>query len=96
MTARVRHPNRDYLLAEGPLEDAERTLHGADQGPNIWWPDDRRWIVVSEIDYAWSYVAGTDALACELLGHAGLEVLPTTLGDKPFYDSDLLNAALDG
>jgi hypothetical protein len=28
------------------------------QRPQWWWPDDRAWIVKTEIDDAWTYVAG--------------------------------------
>jgi hypothetical protein len=96
VAARVRLPNRDYLLARGRIDKAAASLAtGATGLPNIWWPDDRAWIVVSEIDFAWSYVGGSKELVNEVLSDDRLEALPARLTDKPFYDSDLLNAPND-
>jgi hypothetical protein len=59
--------------------------------PEIWWPDDRTWIVVTEIDYAWTYVGAAGAVIAAILDHPDLEALPAKLTDRPFHDSDLLN-----
>jgi hypothetical protein len=97
---RIQHPGRDYLLATGPIEDA--VPHLGEDAPNIWWPEDRAWIVVSEIDYAWTYVAGSVRLIDTIVrlidtiaSDPRLEALPARLSDRPFYDGDVLNAALD-
>jgi hypothetical protein len=66
-----------------------------EQSPNLWWPEDRAWFVATEIDYAWTYIGGSTELIDELLADDRLEVLPARLTDKPFYDSDTVNAALD-
>jgi hypothetical protein len=58
--------------------------------------EDRSWFVVTEIDFAWTYVAGSHALIEALLAEPRLEVLPAQLSHKPFYDSDVLNAAVAG
>jgi hypothetical protein len=94
---RIHLPNRGYMLYTGPIEFALTSLGlpGPDTSPNLWWPDDRAWIVVTEIDYAWTYVGGTVRLVEQLLESDTLEVLPARLSDKPFYDSDVVNAALD-
>jgi hypothetical protein len=34
-------------------------MPGPLDGPNLWWPDDRAWVVASEIDLAWSYLGGS-------------------------------------
>jgi hypothetical protein len=92
---RVQHPlDRNYLLASGPIEDAVPTSQSAwGQAPNLWWPDDRSWIVVSEIDFAWTYVGGPAELVERLVGDRRLEALPALLTDKPFFDSDVINQA---
>jgi hypothetical protein len=78
------------------LARAKRQLRGLfDQSPNLWWPDDRSWVVATEIDYAWTYVGGSRALVERILGAPRLEALPATLTDRPFHDSDEVNAALD-
>jgi hypothetical protein len=93
VTARVVHPGRAYLLSVGPITDAVPAWN--EESPNLWWPDDRAWIVASEIDYAWTYIGGPAALIGDVLAHPRLEAMPAKLTDRPFYDADLLNAALD-
>ena len=98
VTERVRLPGRDYLFYAGAVEVALVAPPGLevfDQSPNLWWPDDWAWFVATEIDYAWTYVGGTRDLIDRLLSDDRLEVLPAELTDQPFYDSDVLNGALD-
>jgi hypothetical protein len=56
---------RQYHLFSGPVEavvdSSPRTL-GYYQAPSLWWPDDRAWIVASEIDHWWTYVGGATSL----------------------------------
>ena len=89
----VELPSRRYYLYGGPLATALAPL-GFDQSPNLWWPEDRAWFVATEVDYAWTYVGGTHEVIEELIADERLEVLPASLSDEPFYDSDLLNEAL--
>jgi hypothetical protein len=51
--------------------------------------------VVTETDFAWTYIGGTAVLAERLVCEPKLEVVPAKLTDRPFYDSDYLNAALE-
>jgi hypothetical protein len=94
---RLELPNRSYLLARGSIDDATQSVLDApwDQSPNLWWPSDRAWLVATEIDYAWTYVGGSQALIEALLREQRLEGLPALPSHKPFHDSDVLNAALD-
>jgi hypothetical protein len=80
--------------ATGKRATGRPWVRSLDQSPNIWWPDDRAWFVATEVDYAWTYVAGPRRLADALLSDDRLEVLPVRLEDQPFYDSDLVNAVL--
>lgn len=43
--------------------ESARGPEAALDGPNVWWPADRAWVVASEIDLSWTYVAGPAALA---------------------------------
>ncbi len=102
-------PNRHYVLYAGPIETALTTLDTGPaelasdptmqpwdtQSPNLWWPEDKAWSVATEIDYAWTYVGGSERLIEALLAMDGIEVLRTELTAKPFVDSDTINAALD-
>jgi len=93
----LRHPGRQYVVFPGPIDAVVGSPHVASgrRSPNVWWPDDRRWIVVTEIDFAWTYVGGPGHLVEDLLSHQDLEVMPVKLSDKPFFDSDYLNASFD-
>lgn len=104
VTARVELPHRNYLLAHAPIDSAlaslRRTIElpielARRQSPNLWWPDDRAWIVATEVDYAWTYVGGSAALIDAILAEPRLEALRAKTTDKPFYGSDVVNAALD-
>lgn len=97
VTERVQLPHRNYVLYAGPIDLALAALDsfGDAPSPNLWWPDDRAWIVATEIDYAWTYVGGSAGLIDGLLSDDRLETLPAKLSDKPFYDSDVVNLALD-
>lgn len=90
----VELPDRRYYLYGGPLEKALAPLP-FDHSANLWWPEDRAWFVATEIDYAWTYVGGSQELIGELISDDRLEVLSARISDEPFDNSDLLNAALD-
>jgi hypothetical protein len=79
---------RSYLLFTGSVRDAV----GWEDGPNIWWPDDRAWCVASEIDHPHSYVGGAEAFIEEVLADPELEALPAQLEDPVTYDSDVINS----
>ena len=89
MAAKKVTPNnqRSYLLFTGSVADAV----GWEDGPNIWWPEDRSWCVASEIDHPYSYVGGSRELIEELLADPELEALPAQLEDPVTYDSDKIN-----
>jgi hypothetical protein len=61
---RFQLPKRSYLLTQGPIKEA---LHiGFYQGddfslesPNLIWPEDKSWIVVSEIDFCATLIGGS-------------------------------------
>lgn len=74
---RVRLPGRDYLLYTGPVEALTAPAGiGAGQTANLAWPADHAWFVASEIDLAWTYVAGPAALVAALLADERIEALP--------------------
>lgn len=86
--ARVDLPNRGYLLFTGSVRQAA----GWEDGPNLWWPDDRAWCVASEIDFGYTYVGGSRALIKEVIANPELEALPAELDDGVTYDSDKVNS----
>lgn len=87
-TSRVRLPGRDYLLFTGSVAQGE----GWEDGPNLWWPDDRSWCVASEIDFPYTYVGGSTRLIQEIVAHPLLEALPATIDQGITADSDAINS----
>jgi hypothetical protein len=93
-TSRLRFPWRDYLLFEGPLDAATEfgwTLAGArfvPESPNLFWPQDHAWCVATEVDLPFTLVAGSNALAEHLIGHARLEAEQAFADDPVKADSD--------
>jgi hypothetical protein len=96
---RIEVPGRSYLLAAGPiesvLEPVPTVVGDGGQSPNLWWPDDRAWIVVTEIDFAWTYVGGSRAAIDAVLADDRLEAFEALISDDPKFDGDTVNAARD-
>lgn len=84
---RVRLPGRDYLLFHAALVEAV----GLEDGPNLWWPDDRAWCVASEVDFPYTYVGGSQQLVDAIVINPAIEALPATAADGIRYDSDSIN-----
>ena len=70
--SRVRLPYRDYLLFTGNVEQGD----GWQDGPNLWWPDDRAWCVASEIDLDYTLIGGSAALCADLIRRGARNVSP--------------------
>lgn len=79
---RVELPERSYLFYSGPIEAALSFIEEHEQTPNLWWPADRSWCVASEIDLAWTYVAGTESLRDQMLADHALEALQVKPQDR--------------
>jgi hypothetical protein len=86
--SRVRIPARDYLLFTGAVAQGE----GWDDGPNLWWPDDRSWCVASEIDLPYTYVGGSTKLIEDILADPPLEALAATTAQGITAFSDKVNS----
>jgi len=84
----IPNPQRSYFLFRGSTDEAA----GWQDGPNIWWPDDRTWCVASEIDLPYTYVCGSKELIEEILERPELEAVPSDVSDGITYDSDKVNA----
>ena len=84
---RVRLPARDYLLFHAPIREAL----GWQEGPNLWWPEDRAWCVASEIDFPYTYVGGAPDLIDAILNDPAIEALPAKDTDGINYTSDKVN-----
>jgi hypothetical protein len=95
---RVRLPNRDYFLYQGPAE-AVGALAGLDQtrgqSPNLWWPADRAWCVATEIDLPWTYVGGPRGLIDAIAADDRIEALPAAPDDPLNRVEDWVTAWAD-
>jgi hypothetical protein len=95
----VHNPNRNYALYSGPIDLAMAVLDvdtADSQSPNLWWPEDHAWIVATEIDYAWSYVGGSQKLVDTVVSDELLEAMPVRLDDLPFWTGDTVNVDVEG
>jgi len=83
-------PERNLFLLHGIVDDVLTTLSEVDwiyRSPNLWWPDDRAWCVVTEIDFTWSYVGGSPACIEQILGDPELEAIPTNAEEGNFMQT---------
>jgi hypothetical protein len=75
---------RDVVLVRGAIGDATRNLapEPHEQSANLWWPADRSWCVVTDIDLVSTYVGGARSCVDDLLTTSGLETAPAFPGDR--------------
>ena len=60
-------PHREYSLMRGPLTEAKKIGYSfSDQfvfeSPNLLWPCDRSWLMVTEIEFDFTLVGGSEKL----------------------------------
>lgn len=95
--AKLRLPERTYLLLRGPLRGVQDIGWQWDSGsfhqrsPNLMWPSDRAWFLASEIDLDSTFVGGSAELVAALIADPGLEAWPVSPADPITADSDLIN-----
>ncbi len=71
-------------------------LHGGSgQAPNLIWPFDRSWFVVSEVDFDSTLVGGSEALVQALASDERLETQFIDLDSSLAADADPINAVAD-
>lgn len=83
-------PWRDPSTGSGIGLD-ERGVAPMAQHPSLIWPADRAWILVSEIDFDSTVVAGSAALVAALCADERIEALPLAEGADLQWDADELN-----
>ncbi len=83
----------DWVL-HVPWRDLPGEAHGfapRAQTPSILWPDDRAWILVSEIDYDSTIVAGSGSLIAAICADERLEAFPIPENADLTWDADEVN-----
>ncbi|MCZ2823504.1 MULTISPECIES: hypothetical protein [unclassified Modestobacter] len=86
-------PDREYWLINGPVQLAAQNMAAEpfEQSANLWWPADRAWCVVTDIDLVSTYVGGSAACIAELFAVDGLEIAPAEFGQRTTWDADRVN-----
>jgi hypothetical protein len=77
---------RRYVLYPGAIDFSEKEFEHTlgEYPPTFWWPADRTWFVICDIDAASTYVGGSKELIAQILGDPSLEAFPANLDDP--YD----------
>jgi hypothetical protein len=97
-TATFELPQRTMYLLTGPLGSLAQSICAAPvyQTVNICWPDDRAWVVATDIDLESTYVAGSLDCIEALLDVPDLEAMACDAGDPIAFSSDTINPAPPG
>lgn len=86
--------DRGWML-DVPWRDRVAEEHGfapSAQGPSLIWPEDRSWVVVTEVDFDSTVVAGSAELIRAICADENLEALPIQEGADLGWDGDEVNA----
>lgn len=102
--SRLELPGRSYVLfsaSTNSFTDASwpdlapwvgpDEAHAWAQSPNVMWPADRSWVVVSEIDFDSTVVAGSTELIARICAAPALEALPLDEGADLTWNGDEVN-----
>ncbi|MEZ5409082.1 MAG: hypothetical protein R2761_13715 [Acidimicrobiales bacterium] len=78
-------PGRTYYLLTGPVAAAGKLRYpDSDEwrNPDLFWPDDQRWFVATDVDFWSLYVGGSNGFIAELGGTLSTHAEPIGL-DAP-------------
>ncbi|MGW8482625.1 hypothetical protein ACWGJP_05760 [Microbacterium sp. NPDC055903] len=81
-------------ILDAPWRDREAELRGfppSAEHPSIIWPEDRAWVMVSEIDFDSTVIAGSAALVAEICADERLEVFVIPEDADLSWDGDTIN-----
>ncbi len=82
-------------ILDAPWRDRPAEEHGFEpsaQHPNILWPEDHAWVMVSEIDFDSTIVAGSAELIAAICADDRLEALEIPAGADLTWDGDTVNS----
>jgi hypothetical protein len=84
---------RECLVFTGAIDAIPGLqIGGWSHTPNWWWPDDRAWNVVSELDAPSTYAGGSAGLVQAILDEPRLEAVPSDPGHRFDGEGDRINA----
>jgi hypothetical protein len=73
---------RHYLVLRGSLDAVPKWFEWRMEGPNYLWPDDRAWIIATEIDGFSTYVGASKECIDQVLASPLLEGFPCELAHR--------------
>jgi hypothetical protein len=99
--SRLLLPGRNYFLfAAAPRTFTDGSwIHDAPwnrdphwpQSPNLLWPEDKAWVMVTEIDFDSTIVAGSPGLVADLIADPQIEAVPIHEGADLTSNADKVN-----
>lgn len=94
---RLRVGRRAYWLVRGPVSLACQNMAPEpwEQSANLWWPADRAWCVLTDVELVSTYVAGSAACIAALLADPRLECVPARADQPVGDDADTVNPPPD-
>jgi hypothetical protein len=90
---KVAMPQRPMSLFAGPLSGVTFSFERppSDQRAHLWWPEDRRWCVATDVDLMTTYVGGSADCITALLSDPRLESLPVSVDQSVTWRADTIN-----
>jgi hypothetical protein len=89
-------PNRTMYVIQGSIENVTNPFNLEDpRTSNLWWPDDRKWCVATEIDLLTTYVGGSHDCVKAVIDSDILEAMQATDSQRIAWDADKVNPLPD-
>jgi hypothetical protein len=94
VSERLTQSGRRYRLRLGAIDSSEKEFEHTlgEYPPTFWWPTDRTWFVICDLDATSTYVGGSEELIAQILGDPSLEAFPANLDD--LYDGFFVKSAV--
>lgn len=81
--ARFHLPNRTYYLLEGSVSAVAQLRYPDSptewRNPDLFWPDDRRWFLATDVDFWSLYIGGDEELIADLRASVPTTAEPVTI-----------------
>lgn len=88
----LRVPHRDMVVYLGPIDALPTFTFGSVyQSPNLWWPEDKKYCVGTDIDQDSTFVAGTEKCAEALIAYSRFEALRVKPHSRVDQEADYIN-----
>jgi hypothetical protein len=86
---------RDYIVLAGPLSAVDQIVRGecGRAAPNLIWPSDQSWLVISEVDFDSTLVGASSEVIQAIVESPALEAWVVEASASLAADADRINAA---